>query len=152
MNQNLYINELENELLPAIELLMDGDKDWIFNKIMPHATNLSSLVLSYFVENSITVLQWPARSPDLSPIEHIWNIIDRKLIGQNLSSLADLELAIAKEWNLCQLNQINAKKNRTMFGSSWWPFRILNNKKRFGLKLLRQFYFCIFIRLNLKLN
>jgi hypothetical protein len=126
MNQNLYINELENELLPAVELLMDGDKDWIFNKIMPHTTNLSSLVLSYFFENSITVLQWPARSPDLSPIEHIWNIIDRKLIGQKLSSLADLELAIAKEWNEIEpstcANLIESMPKRKEL---WWPFRIL---------------------------
>ena len=44
-------------------------------------------------------MPWPARSPDLNPFEHIWNIIDQKLIGQKLVKMAEIELAIAKEWN-----------------------------------------------------
>jgi len=30
-------------------------------------------------DNNINVLEWPAQSPDLSPIEHLWNEVDRKL-------------------------------------------------------------------------
>ena len=44
-------------------------------------------------------MPWPARSPDLNPIEHIWNIIDQKLVDQRLGNMAELELAIAKKWN-----------------------------------------------------
>ncbi len=44
-------------------------------------------------------MHWPPRSPDLNPIEHVWNKIDQKLIGQHISNSAQLELAIVKEWN-----------------------------------------------------
>ncbi|RZC36758.1 hypothetical protein BDFB_009694, partial [Asbolus verrucosus] len=31
------------------------------------------------VYNQVTLLPWPSRSPDLSPLEHIWDIIDVKI-------------------------------------------------------------------------
>ena len=44
-------------------------------------------------------MPWPARSPDISPIEHIWSIIDQKLLSQNLTNMFELEEAVVKAWN-----------------------------------------------------
>jgi len=43
-------------------------------------------------------LDWPAQSPDLNPIEHLWNEIDRRLrqLPDNITSAEDL-------WNKIQL-------------------------------------------------
>ncbi|GFU25052.1 uncharacterized protein TNCV_3873521 [Trichonephila clavipes] len=44
-------------------------------------------------------LPWPVRSPDLSPVEHVWD----QLIRQMLScySVHDLELAVQDSWPIC---------------------------------------------------
>ena len=52
-------------------------------------------------EHRIKVLDWPAYSPDLNPIEHLWNEMDhrlRKLPG-NISNKDDLWNKIQQVWN-----------------------------------------------------
>uniref|UniRef100_A0AAZ3NTM4 Tc1-like transposase DDE domain-containing protein n=1 Tax=Oncorhynchus tshawytscha TaxID=74940 RepID=A0AAZ3NTM4_ONCTS len=42
----------------------------------PHVTRICTEFLE--VEN-IPVLPWPAYSPDVSPIEHVWDALDRRV-------------------------------------------------------------------------
>lgn len=43
-------------------------------------------------------LQWPPKSPDLSPIEQVWAYIKKKLAGRHFKSKEELFEAIKKEW------------------------------------------------------
>ena len=42
----------------------------------PHC---SRAVTAYFQGNTTETLPWPARSPDLNPLEHIWDILGRQI-------------------------------------------------------------------------
>jgi len=46
-------------------------------------------------------MDWPARSPDLNPIEHVWDYIYRRISQrQNRPiTLPDLTQALILEWN-----------------------------------------------------
>ncbi|GFT82678.1 transposable element Tcb1 transposase [Trichonephila clavipes] len=46
---------------------------------------------------TVITLPWPARIPDLSPIEHIWDPLGR-LVG-NLTSLNELEARLQQTWD-----------------------------------------------------
>ncbi|GFV57641.1 transposable element Tcb1 transposase [Trichonephila clavipes] len=46
---------------------------------------------------TVTTLPWPARSPDVSPIEHIWDPLGRRA-GQP-TSLNELEARLQQIWN-----------------------------------------------------
>ncbi|GFU37941.1 transposable element Tcb2 transposase, partial [Trichonephila clavipes] len=45
-------------------------------------------------------MDWPARSPDLSPIEHVWDFLGRRLAARTLPpvTIRELRLALQDEW------------------------------------------------------
>ncbi len=46
----------------------------------------------------VTVLYWPANSPDLNPIENIWGIVKRKMRDTRPNNADDLKAAIKVTW------------------------------------------------------
>ncbi len=81
----------------------------------PHVARICTQFLE--AEN-IPVLAWPAYSPDMSPIEHVWDALDRR-IRQRVpvpANIQQLRTAIEEEWtNIAQTtinNLINSKWRR----------------------------------------
>jgi len=50
--------------------------------------------------NQIETLEWPAKSPDLNPIENLWGIMARRVyeVFQKFESVQDLEECIMEKW------------------------------------------------------
>ena len=46
---------------------------------------------AWLKENNIKVLQSPARSPDLNPIENFWRVLDRQLTDSPVTSAESLK-------------------------------------------------------------
>ena len=71
----------------------------------PHRARV---VTDYLRDESITTLPWPARSPDLNPIEHIWDIIGRRVEDRipPVQTLNELEQVLHQEWQRLTQAQI----------------------------------------------
>jgi transposase len=46
----------------------------------------------------IEVLEWPAKSPDLNPIENVWSILKQRVRKRLPKTLEELESIIYEEW------------------------------------------------------
>jgi hypothetical protein len=61
-------------------------------------------------DESITTLPWHARSPDLNPTEHIWDIIGCRVKERTppVQSLNDLEQTLHQKWQ--RLTQVQIRR------------------------------------------
>lgn len=60
----------------------------------------SRVTKEWFQRKNIELMQWPARSPDLSPIENLWGILTRKVYGngKQFATVAELKDSIRQAW------------------------------------------------------
>ena len=95
LNARRYVN---NILRPVAIPFLSHINGAIFQQdnALPHTANISRASL-----RQIELLPWPARSPDLSPIEHVWDIIGRRLraASQSVQNIAQLRGQIGQAWS-----------------------------------------------------
>jgi len=60
------------------------------------------IILNWLFEhdNEFTVLKWPPQSPDLNPIEHLWDVVEQELrvLDVHPTKLHQLQDAILSIW------------------------------------------------------
>ncbi len=52
----------------------------------------------WFNDHGVTVLYWPANSPDLNPIENLWGIVKRKMRDTRPNNADDLKATVKETW------------------------------------------------------
>lgn len=78
----------------------------------------AQLVDEYLESEGIRRMEWPARSPDLNPIEHVWDALGRQIARRQPPprTLHELKIALLEEWDLLPqeliLSLINSMRGR----------------------------------------
>jgi transposase len=52
----------------------------------------------YFQDKKINVMSWPAQSPDMNPIEHLWSDIKKRVRARNPKNISELKQIVEEEW------------------------------------------------------
>ncbi|GFW76170.1 transposable element Tcb1 transposase [Trichonephila clavipes] len=70
-NSQRYISKV---LEPVVLPYLQGLATYIFQQdnVRPH---VARIVQRFFINQQLELLPWPARSPDLSPIENMWFMV-----------------------------------------------------------------------------
>ncbi|GFX65950.1 uncharacterized protein F54H12.2 [Trichonephila clavipes] len=92
VNGTRYCNEI---LLPYVRLFRDAmGLQFLFmdDNALCHRTVAAKQLLE---SEDIERMDWPARSPDLNPIEHVWDFLGRRLAARTLPPVTIRELRLA---------------------------------------------------------
>ncbi len=87
---------LEHFMLTSADKLY-GDADFIFQQDLAPAHTAKG-TKSWFNDHGVTVLDWPANSPDLNPIENLWGIVKRKMRDTRPNNADDLKAPVKETW------------------------------------------------------
>ena len=69
---------------------------WQQDGTRPHMARVTMNVLA---QNGINVLDWPALSPDMSPIEHVMDELKCRVYPRPPQTLRELHQTVIQEWN-----------------------------------------------------
>ena len=100
MDAEQYCAILEDGMVESFEKLdMEEDECYFQQDNDPkHASNYAT---QWFSDNNIQVLGWPAQSPDLNPIEYLWDHLKCQLQKYDTPPKGVHELweRVVEEWN-----------------------------------------------------
>lgn len=96
-----YISTLSSALQPFLDAIRPklGGSEPIFQQDGA-SIHTAKVVKAWFSTQNIKTVEWPAKSPDLSPIENIWGDLALTVYdnGKQYSTRDDLKLAIKAAW------------------------------------------------------
>lgn len=103
MDRHVYRDILQDQMLPFARRNMR--RGWSFQQDND-PKHTSALVKTWFRDRKVKVLAWPSQSPDLNPIEHLWDVLGRRVGAKKHSSKADLIADLQHEWSIIPTDTI----------------------------------------------
>jgi len=101
-----YTRTLASALLPTASAI--AGEDWQLQQDNA-SIHMSAITRAFFNQHSVRVLPWPARSPDLNPIENVWGLMVQRVYanGKSFSTRDELKVAISNAWENLSLSYFN---------------------------------------------
>lgn len=98
MRQDQYKEVLQNRLVPQVREWFPNGESYIFMQDGAPCHTARS-VKTYLREENIPLLDWPGNSPDMNPIENVWELMKREVAKDTVTTRTKLIEKIIHVWN-----------------------------------------------------
>jgi transposase len=101
INSERYIEEiLGYHLVPFLETFEEENGEYLFQQDNT-PIHTSQRTRNFAEEMNLTLLPWPGQSPDLNPIEHLWDELERRIRAKknHPKNLGELEALLQECWS-----------------------------------------------------
>ena len=103
MDAKKYCKILGENMLPHLREKMALECIFQQNNDPKHS---SCLARNFLSDNDVHILDWPSQSPDLSPIENLWKLLDREVKRKHPSNKRESEEVLRSEWEKISINAL----------------------------------------------
>ncbi len=99
-NATVYLSIVADHVHPFMTTMYPSSDDYFQQYNAPR--HKAQIISDWFLEhyNEFTLFKWPPRSPDLNPIEHLWDVVEReiRIMDVQPTNLQQLRDAIMSIW------------------------------------------------------
>ena len=106
VNAQKYIDLLaQNHIIDDVKAHFGENFIWMQDNAPSH---MAYDAIMWLHQNIPSMLDWPPRSPDLNPIEQLWNYIKRKIKGMNFRNANELFNTLSAIWDSIPIDVIHS--------------------------------------------
>lgn len=96
VNSTVYKNVLKQHVVPVLQ--NSGIENPVFMQDNAPC-HKAKLVMEYLADEGVDVMDWPAQSPDMNPIENLWMTLGQNVMARNPKNTEDLWEKLVDEWS-----------------------------------------------------
>ncbi len=100
LNATVYLSIIADHVHPFMTTVYTSSDEYFQQDNAP--CHKAQIISDWFLEhdNEFTLLKWPPQSPDLNPIEHLWDVVEREILIMDVqtTNLQQLRDAIMSIW------------------------------------------------------
>ncbi len=102
LNATKYKDILRHNLIPTFRQYFPNGP-WLFQQDNA-SFHVTRDLITYLHERGVTFIEWPAWSPDLNPIENLWNDMKRRVYNRLPQTMEQMEQFVREEWHASDLS------------------------------------------------